>query len=76
MSTSFKEKQDAIIADFQVFDDWMDKYEMIIDLGKEIQGISVEKRKDDQLIDGCLSRVWLKAEMKNTIMHLIGCKKD
>ena len=69
MSTSFKEKQDAIIADFQVFDDWMDKYEMIIDLGKEIQGISVEKRKDDQLIDGCQSRVWLKAEMKNTIMH-------
>jgi len=69
VSTSFKEKQDAIIADFQVFDDWMDKYEMIIDLGKEIQGISVEKRKDDQLIDGCQSRVWLKAEMKNTIMH-------
>tara|TARA_Y100000766_G_C18748612_1_gene527288 strand:- start:212 stop:628 length:417 start_codon:yes stop_codon:yes gene_type:complete len=69
MSTSFKEKQDAIIADFQAFDDWMDKYEMIIDLGKEIQGISVEKRKDDQLIDGCQSRVWLKAEMKNTIMH-------
>ena len=69
MSTSFKEKQDAIIADFQAFDDWMDKYEMIIDLGKEIQGISVEKRKDDQLIDGCQSRVWLKAEMNNTIMH-------
>lgn len=69
MSTSFKEKQEAIIADFQAFDDWMDKYEMIIDLGKEIQGISVEKRKDEQLIDGCQSRVWLKAEMKNTIMH-------
>ena len=69
MSVSFKEKQDSIIEDFQVFDDWMDKYEMIIDLGKEIQGISVEKRKDDQLIDGCQSRVWLKAEMKNTIMH-------
>ena len=63
MSTSFKEKQDAIIADFQAFDDWMDKYEMIIDLGKEIQGISVEKRKDDQLIDGCQSRVWLKAKI-------------
>ena len=69
MSNSFKEKQEAIIADFQAFDDWMDKYEMIIDLGKEIQGISVEKRKDEQLIDGCQSRVWLKAEMKNTTMH-------
>tara|TARA_B100000524_G_scaffold110751_1_gene53648 strand:- start:709 stop:1125 length:417 start_codon:yes stop_codon:yes gene_type:complete len=69
MSASFKEKQDSIIEDFQVFDDWMDKYEMIIDLGKDIQGISVEKRKDEQLIDGCQSRVWLKAEINNTRMH-------
>jgi cysteine desulfuration protein SufE len=68
MSSSFQEKQDAIIADFQVFDDWMDKYEMIIDLGKEIQGISVEKRKDEQLIDGCQSRVWLKAEIDDKKM--------
>ena len=69
MSTSFKEKQDAIIADFQVFDDWMDKYEMIIDLGKEIKGITVDKRKDEQLIDGCQSRVWLKAEIDNKRMN-------
>lgn len=68
MSSSFQEKQDAIIADFQVFDDWMDKYEMIIDLGKEIQGISVEKREDEQLIDGCQSRVWLKAEIDDKKM--------
>ena len=68
MSASFKEKQDAIISDFEVFDDWMDKYEMIIDLGKEIQGISLEKRKDEQLIDGCQSRVWLKSNIDNTRM--------
>lgn len=68
MSTSFKEKQDTIIADFQVLDDWMDKYEMIIDLGKEIRGISTEKRKEDQLIDGCQSRVWLRAEIENEKM--------
>ncbi len=68
MIESFNEKQDAIIADFQVFDDWMDKYEMIIDLGKEIQGITVDKRKDEQLIDGCQSRVWLKAEIDNKRM--------
>ena len=68
MSVSFKEKQNSIIEDFQVFDDWMDKYEMIIDLGKEIQGISVEKRKDDQLIDVCQSRVWLKAEIFDSHM--------
>lgn len=69
MIESFNEKQDAIIADFQVFDDWMDKYEMIIDLGKEIQGITVDKRKDEQLIDGCQSRVWLKAEIDNKRMN-------
>lgn len=68
MSASFKEKQDAIISDFEVFDDWMDKYEMIIDLGKEIQGISLEKRNDEQLIDGCQSRVWLKSDIDNTRM--------
>ena len=68
MSVSFKEKQDSIIKDFQVFDDWMDKYEMIIDLGKDIQGISVDQRKDDQLIDGCQSRVWLKADILDSHM--------
>ena len=69
MKESLKQKQDAIIADFQVFDDWMDKYEMIIDLGKEIKGITVDKRKDEQLIDGCQSRVWLKAEINNKRMN-------
>ena len=69
MIESFNQKQDAIIADFQVYDDWMDKYEMIIDLGKEIQGITVDKRKDEQLIDGCQSRVWLKAEIDNERMN-------
>ena len=69
MTESLKQKQDAIIADFQVFDDWMDKYEMIIDLGKEIKGITVDKRKDEQLIDGCQSRVWLKAEIDNKRMN-------
>tara|TARA_B100000575_G_scaffold173570_1_gene139087 strand:+ start:1789 stop:2205 length:417 start_codon:yes stop_codon:yes gene_type:complete len=69
MKESLKQKQDAIIADFQVFDDWMDKYEMIIDLGKEIKGITFDKRKDEQLIDGCQSRVWLKAEIDNKRMN-------
>ena len=69
MTESLKQKQDAIIADFQIFDDWMDKYEMIIDLGKEIKGITVDKRKDEQLIDGCQSRVWLKAEIDNKRMN-------
>ena len=68
MST-FKEKQAAIIADFDVFDDWMDKYELIIELGKEIEGIIPAKRNDHQLIEGCQSRVWLDSSFTDSIMH-------
>jgi cysteine desulfuration protein SufE len=68
MST-FKEKQAAIIADFKVFDDWMDKYELIIELGKEIEGIIPAKRNDRQLIEGCQSRVWLDSSFSNSVMN-------
>jgi len=68
MST-FIEKQEAIIEDFELFDDWMEKYEMIIDLGKEIRSIPENKRSDDQLIDGCQSRVWLRTEYKESAMY-------
>ncbi len=66
---TFKEKQAAIIADFDVFDDWMDKYELIIELGKEIEGIIPAKRNDQQLIEGCQSRVWLDSSFSDSIMH-------
>ena len=68
MST-FKEKQAAIIADFEVFDDWMDKYELIIELGKEIEGIIPVKRNDRQLIEGCQSRVWLNSSFSDSVMN-------
>ncbi|MEJ6505815.1 MAG: SufE family protein [Crocinitomicaceae bacterium] len=68
MST-FIEKQKAIIEDFELFDDWMEKYEMIIDLGKEIRSIPENKRSDDQLIHGCQSRVWLRTEYKESAMY-------
>ena len=69
LSYTFKEKQAAIIADFEVFDDWMDKYELIIELGKEIEGIIPAKRNDQQLIEGCQSRVWLDSSFSDSIMH-------
>ena len=68
MST-FKEKQAAIIADFEVFDDWMDKYELIIELGKEIEGIIPAKRNDRQLIEGCQSRVWLDSSFSDSVIN-------
>ncbi|RLD87841.1 MAG: SufE family protein [Bacteroidetes bacterium] len=58
---TIKEKQDAIVEEFSMFDDWMDKYSYLIELGKELPAIE-EKYKDPQhLISGCQSRVWLHA---------------
>lgn len=59
---TIKEKQDEIIEDFQVFDDWMEKYEYIIQLGKDLPIIDEQYKTDDNLIKGCQSRVWLHAD--------------
>jgi cysteine desulfuration protein SufE len=56
---SIQEKQQAIIDEFLVFDYWMDKYEYIIDLGKELPRIDEDKKTPDRIIEGCQSRVWL-----------------
>jgi len=58
-------RQDQIIEEFSIFDDWMDKYAYLIDLGKELNGLPDEQKKDDILIKGCQSRVWLDTEFKN-----------
>lgn len=59
------ETQDEIIADFELFGDWMDKYEYIIQLGKELPMIETGYKTDDNLIKGCQSRVWLHTEFKD-----------
>lgn len=56
------DKQDEIITDFSCYDDWMEKYEHIIQLGKELTLIDEAYKKEDYLIKGCQSRVWLHAE--------------
>ena len=58
-----EERQQEIIEEFAVFDDWMDKYEYIIDLGKDLPIIDETKKTDDRLIEGCQSRVWLDTEL-------------
>lgn len=58
---SLEDKQRAIIDEFAIFDDWMDKYEYIIELGKELPIIDEAKKTDDRLIEGCQSRVWLNS---------------
>ena len=60
-----KEKQQKLIDDFAFLSDWEQKYEYIIDLGKELKGLPEEKKKEDILIKGCQSQVWLDAELRD-----------
>lgn len=57
-----KEKQEEIIEEFAFFEDWMDKYAHIIDLGKDLELIEERDKREENLIKGCQSRVWLVAE--------------
>lgn len=62
---TIKEIQDSIVEDFSMLDDWMDRYSMLIEMGKECPMIDTQYRNDEHLINGCQSRVWLHAEMKD-----------
>ncbi len=61
MST-IKEIQDGIIEEFNDFDDWLDRYQLLIDLGGEQEPLPQEYKTDNNLIEGCQSRVWLQAD--------------
>jgi len=62
---SIKEIQEEIIDEFEMFDDWMQRYEYIIENGKSLQLIDDSKKSEDNLIKGCQSKVWLNADYKN-----------
>lgn len=57
--------QDQIIEEFSYFDDWMEKYDYLIQMGKDLPIIEEQYRKDENLIKGCQSQVWLHAELKD-----------
>jgi cysteine desulfuration protein SufE len=59
------ESQATIIEEFSVFDDWMDKYEYLIDLGNELPEMDPEHKTRENLIEGCQSKVWVHADLKN-----------
>ncbi|MBL1232246.1 MAG: SufE family protein [Vicingaceae bacterium] len=61
---SIKETQQEIVEEFALFDEWMDKYEHIIELGKDLPLIDKNYKTDENLIKGCQSKVWLHAELK------------
>ena len=60
---TINEIQDQIIADFSQFDDWMDKYALLIDLGNSLQPLHEKYKIPQNIIEGCQSRVWLNAEL-------------
>ena len=65
---TIKEIQEEIIDEFAVFDDWMERYEYIIDLGRSLPLIDDENKLDENLIKGCQSKVWIDAKLnKDTI---------
>lgn len=65
---TLKERQDELVEEFSMFDDWLDKYEYLIDLGKNLEPFPQELKTDDRLIKGCQSRVWLDAEAKDDVI--------
>ena len=66
---TINEIQDEIIDEFSGFDDWMDKYQLLIDLGNEQEPLDDKYKTEQNLIDGCQSRVWLQADLVDGRIH-------
>ncbi|MCH3994755.1 MAG: SufE family protein [Prevotella sp.] len=62
---TINEAQDEVIEEFADFTDWMDKYQMLIDMGNELDALDEQFKNDSNLIDGCQSRVWLQCDYKD-----------
>lgn len=65
---TIEEKQQEIIEDFSYLEDWMDKYELIIEMGKELPSMNDADKTDQNLIKGCQSKVWIKPAFENGII--------
>ena len=67
---TINETQDEIICEFSSLDDWMDRYQLLIDLGSELPPLDEKFKTEQNLIDGCQSRVWLQADLNDGLMEL------
>ncbi len=65
---TLEEKKQEIIDEFSLYDEWLDKYEYLIELGKSLEPFPEEKKTEDHLIKGCQSRVWLDAEERDGML--------
>lgn len=69
---TIEQVQQDIINEFSVYDDWMDKYGYLIELGNELKDLDPKEKTDQNLIKGCQSRVWLVADMEDGIINFRG----
>ena len=65
---SINEEQDAIVQEFEIFDDWLDRYEYLIELSNDLEPLDAKYKTNEYLILGCQSRVWLVAEMQDDVV--------
>lgn len=66
---SLEERKSEVIEEFSMFDEWLDKYEYLIELGKNLEAFPEGKKTDDRLIKGCQSRVWLDCEKRDEELY-------
>lgn len=67
-----EEIQQEIIEEFSMYEDWMDKYAYLIELGNDLEDLDAKDKNDQNIIKGCQSRVWLVAELKDGKIHFRG----
>ncbi len=66
---TINEIQKKVVEDFAIFDNWMDRYNYLIDLGNDLEGLAEDLKKKDYLIEGCQSKVWLRPELKDGLIY-------
>lgn len=69
---TINEAQDGIIEEFEAFDDWLDRYQLLVDYGKDLPEMPEEDKNDRNLIDGCQSKVWFTATLRDGNIHFAG----
>lgn len=68
-SSTLAQAQQEVVDEFAMFSDWQDRYEHLIELGKDLPLIAPDKKNEENIVRGCQSRVWLSAEQKNELVH-------
>ncbi|MCB0484025.1 MAG: SufE family protein [Flavobacteriales bacterium] len=69
MSQTLEEIQDELVEEFSFLEDWMDKYEMIIDMGTALEGLPESDKSEQWLVRGCQSQVWIKPRKENGLLY-------